>query len=166
MKYIDLLILGLSLLLFLRSLSFAITYIHVYGYRDKECIERIRQQQKACDLLNASYNIFVMIIAAFLSAAAILRKFDADSLQTFDMVSLLAISICYAIFFAVRFRLEMKYKLRSFYNDMVSYRLQQNVVTKDNDHEVSFIRGYEKTTKHKLYANLWCCVCLIYLLLC
>lgn len=30
---------------------------------------------------------------------------------------------------------------------------------------VSFIRSYEKTTRHKLLANLWCCVFVICLLL-
>lgn len=166
MKYIDLLILGLSLLLFLRSLSFAITYIHVYGYRDKECIERIRQQQKACDMLNAAYHILIMMIAISISAGTILRMFNVDLLLTFDIVSLAVIFTCYVIFFILKFKLESKYDLRNFYNDMVNYRLHQKVVTKDNDCEVSFIRSYEKTTKHKLFVNLWCCVCLIYLLLC
>ena len=165
MTYIVLLTLCLSLFVFLRSLTFALTYLSLYGYRDKECIERIRQQQKACDRLNASYHIFMMIVAACLSAAIILRKSDVDFLQTFEIASLAVVGICYALFFVLRFRLEVKYDLRNFYNHMINYRLHQKVVTKENDYEVSFIRGYEKTTRHKLFANLWCCVFVICLLL-
>ena len=100
-----------------------------------------------------------------MSAAIILRKYDVDFLQTFETASLVVVGICYALFFVLRFRLEVKYDLRNFYNHMINYRLHQKVVTKENDYEVSFIRGYEKTTRHKLFANLWCCVFVICLLL-
>ena len=165
MNSIILLILCLSLFLFLRSLSFAMTYLSIYGYRDKECIERIRRQQKACDVLNASYHIFVIIITMCLSAGAIMRMFDVDFVQTFDIASLIVISICFVVFFVLKYKLEFKYDLRNFYNHMTYYRSLQKVVTEDNDHEVSFIRGYEKTKKHKAYVNLWYSVYLMLLLL-
>lgn len=165
MRYILILALYMGLFVFLRSLSLAMTYVSICGYRDKECIERIRQQQKACDMLNAAYHILVMMIAISISAGTILRMFNVDLLLTFDIVSLAVIFTCYVIFFILRFKLEDKYDLRNFYNDMVNYRLHQKVVTKDNDCEVSFIRSYEKTTKHKLFVNLWCCVYVIYLFL-
>ena len=165
MKNVIFLILCLSLFLFLRSLSFAMTYIGIYGYRDKECIERIRRQQKACDVLNASYHIFVIVTTMCLSAGAIMRMFDVDFVQTFDIASSLVIGLCFAVFFVLKYKLELKYDLRNFYNHMTYYRSLQKVVTEDNDHEVSFIRGYEKTKKHKAYVNLWCSVYLILLLL-
>lgn len=155
MKSIILLILCLSLFLFLRSLSFAMTYINIYGYRDKECIERIRHQQKACDILNASYHIFVIIITMCLSAGAVLRMLDVDFIQIYDIASLIVISICFVVFFVLKYKLEFKYDLRNFYNHMTYYRSLQKVVTKDNDYEVDFIRGYGKTLKYKTYMNLW-----------
>lgn len=165
MKSIIFLILCLSLFLFLRSLSFAMTYLSIYGYRDKECIERIRRQQKACDILNASYHIFVIIITMCLLAGAVLRMLDVDFIQIYDIASLIVISICFVVFFVLKYKLELKYDLKNFYNHMTYYRSLQKVVTEDNDHEVSFIRGYEKTMKHKAYVNLWYSVCLILLLL-
>ena len=155
MNSIILLILCLSLFLSLRSLSFAMTYISIYSYRDRECIERIRRQQKACDVLNASYHIFVIIITMCLSAGAIMRMFDVGFVQTFDIASLIVISICFVVFFVLKYKLEFKYDLRNFYNHMTYYRSLQKVVTEDNDHEVSFIRGYEKAMKHKAFVNLW-----------
>jgi hypothetical protein len=131
------------------------TYIKIYGYRDKECIERIRRQQKACDILSASYHIFVIIITLCLSAGAVLRMLDVDFIQIYDIASLIVISICFVVFFVLKYKLEFKYDLRNFYNHMTYYRSLQKVVTEDNDHEVSFIRGYEKTKKHKAYVNLW-----------
>lgn len=155
MRTVVFLVLCLSLFLFLRSLSFAMTYISIYAYRDRECIERIRRQQKACDILNASYHIFVIIITTCISSGAVLRMFDVDFVQTYGIASLIVISICFVLFFVLKYKLEFKYDLRNFYNHMTYYRSLQKVVTEDNDHEVSFIRGYEKTMKHKIYANLW-----------
>ena len=165
MNSIILLILCLSLFLFLRSLSFAMTYISIYAYRDRECIERIRRQQKACDILNASYHIFVIIITACISSGAVLRMFDVDFIQIYDIASLIVISICFVVFFVLKYRLELKYDLRNFYNHMTYYRSLQKVVTEDNDHEVSFIRGYKKAMKHKTYVSLWYSVYLMLLLL-
>lgn len=165
MRTVLFLILCLSLFLSLSSLSFAMTYISIYGYRDKECIERIRRQQKACDVLNASYHIFVIIINMCLSAGAVLRMLDVDFIQIYDIASLIVISICFVVFFALKYRLELKYDLRNFYNHMTYYRSLQKVVTEDNDHEVSFIIGYEKTKKHKTYVSLWYSVYLMLLLL-
>ena len=165
MRTVLFLILCLSLFLSLRSLSFAMTYISIYGYRDKECIERIRRQQKACDVLNASYHIFVIVTNMCLSAGAVLRMLDVDFIQIYDIASLIVISVCFVVFFVLKYKLELKYDLRNFYNHMTYYRSLQKVVTEDNDHEVSFIRGYEKTMKHKAYVNLWYSVYLMLLLL-
>ena len=165
MKSIIFLILCLSLFLSLRSLSFAITYLSIYGYRDKECIERIRRQQKACDVLNASYHIFVIIITICLSTGVILRMLDVGFIQIYDIASLIVIGVSFVLFFVLKYKLESKYDLRNFYNHMTYYRSLQKVVTKDNDYEVDFIRGYGKTMKHRTYANLWFLTYFIFLLL-
>ena len=165
MRTVLFLILCLSLFLFLRSLSFAMTYISIYGYRDKECIERIRRQQKACDVLNASYHIFVIVTTMCLSAGAIMRMFDVGFVQTFDIASSVVISLCFVVFFVLKYRLELKYDLRNFYIHLTYYRSLLKIVTEDNDHEVSFIRGYKKAMKHKTYVSLWYSVYLMLLLL-
>ena len=90
-----------------------------------------------------------------LSAGAVLRMLDVDFIQIYDIASLIVISICFVVFFVLKYKLEFKYDLRNFYNHMTYYRSLQKVVTEDNDHEVSFIRGYEKTMKHKAFVNLW-----------
>ena len=72
---------------------------------------------------------------------------------------------CPKLLWLSKYKLELKYDLRNFYNHMTYYRSLQKVVTEDNDHEVSFIRGYEKTKKHKAYVNLWYSVYLMLLLL-
>ena len=154
MKSIIFLILCLSLFLFLRSLSFAMTYINIYGYRDKECIERIRHQQKACDLLNAVYQFFVMLVSLYFAVECFLLFFDISSVKVFNVVSFIAITIAHISYFVLRFKMESGHDLCNFYNHMIDYRSKQKVVTKDNDDEVSFIRSYRKVMKHKRDMNI------------
>ena len=53
----------------------------------------------------------------------------------------------------------------SFYNNMVDYRSKQEVVTKDNDDEVDFLRTYRRVKKHIYYAVAWCVLIIISVLL-
>lgn len=154
MKSIIFLILCLSLFLFLRSLSFAMTYINIYGYRDKECIERIRHQQKACDLLNAVYQFFVMLVSLCFTVECFLLFFDISSVMVFSVASFVAITIAHTSYFVLRFKMETGHDLCNFYNHMIDYRSKQKVVTKDNDNEVSFIRAYREVMKHKRNMNI------------
>ena len=48
---------------------------------------------------------------------------------------------------------------------MVYYRSRQEVVTKDNDDEVDFLRTYRKVKKHIYYAVAWCVLIVVSVLL-
>ena len=154
MKYLLILIFSLSAYFFLRSLSFLITCIDLYNYRDNMCIERIVKQQKACDLLNSVYQTFLMMVSVYLAIECIQRFFNMNLTIIFNLTSFIAISICYITYFILRFKMELKYELCNFYNHMIDYRSKQKVVTQDNDDEVSFIRSYRKVMKHKRDMNI------------
>lgn len=154
MKYILLLIFCLSAYFFLRSLSFAATHIYMHNYRVKECIERILEQLKACDLLNAVYQVFVMLVSMYFAVECILLFFNINLAKIFNIAFFAAITICYFTYPILRIKMEVKYSLCNFYNHMIDYRSKQKVVTEDNDDEVSFIRSYRKVMKHKRDMNI------------
>ena len=154
MKYFVLFVFCLSVYFFLRSLSFLIMYVDIYNYRIKMCIERIVKQQKACDLLNAVYQFFVMLVSLYFAVECFLLFFDISSVMIFNVVSFVAITIAHTSYFVLRFKMETDHDLCNFYNHMIDYRSKQKVVTKDNDNEVSFIRAYRKVMKHKRDMNI------------
>lgn len=154
MKYFVLFVFCLSVYFFLRSLSFLIMYVDIYNYRIKMCIERIVKQQKACDLLNAVYQFFVMLVSLYFAVECFLLFFDISSVMVFSVASFVAITIAHTSYFVLRFKMETGHDLCNFYNHMIDYRSKQKVVTKDNDNEVSFIRSYRKVMKHKRNMNI------------
>ena len=155
MEYIVFSVLAVCAYLSLRAFSFAITHVSMYNYRVQECVERILEQQKACDLMNAAYQFFVMSVTACMVAEGVMLMLDASFMKQFNLVSFVVVTLSYVAFFVLKIKLEVKHGLRNFYNDMVDYRARQKVVTEDNDHEVSFIMSYRKTMNHKVKMNLW-----------
>lgn len=155
MGKINLIVLCLALFLFSRALSYVIFYLDLYRWRDKECIERIVKQQKAVDMMNGSYHLFVSIVNALFVLNGFLFLFKVACLPVVALVSLLVITVAYTLFILFKARMQVKYKLHNFYVDMICYRSEQEVVTADNDFEVSFIRGYQRNMKHKHFMNLW-----------
>ena len=154
MKYLLVFIFCFSVYFVLRAFSFLVMYIDLYGYRDIMCIERIAKQQKACDLLNSVYQVFVMLVSTYFAVECVLLGVNMSSIRVFNIVSIIAISICYIAYFVVGFKMESKYHLGNFYNHMMDYRSKQKVVTQDNDNEVTFIRSYKKAMKHKRNINI------------
>ena len=154
MKYLLLLFFCLCVYFFLRALSFLVTYVDIYNYREKICIERIVKQQKSCDLLNSVYQTFVMLVSTYLAIECFQLFFNMNSVRIFNIVSIITMSICYIAYFILRFKMETKHNLCNFYNHMIDYRSKQKVVTEDNDNEVSFIKSYEKVMKHKRDMNI------------
>ena len=149
MKYLLISIFCLSVYFLLRAFSFLLMHIDLYNHRDTMCIERIVKQQKACDLLNTVYQAFVMLVSLHFAAECVLLGVNMSSIRVFNIVSVIAISICYIAYFILRTKVEAKYHLDNFYNHMIDYRSKQKVVTQDNDYEVTFIRSYQKVMKHK-----------------
>ena len=154
MKYLLVFIFCFSVYFVLREFSFLVMYIDLYNHRDTMCIERIVKQQKACDLLNAVYQTFVMLVFTYFAVECVLLGVNMSSIRVFNIVSIIAISICYIAYFVVGFKMESKYHLGNLYNHMMDYRSKQKVVTQDNDNEVTFVRSYKKAMKHKRNINI------------
>ena len=154
MKYLLVFGFCLSVYLLLRAFSFLVTYIHLYSCRETMCIERIAKQQKACDILNSAYQAFVMLVSIHFVIESILLIFNTNSIIMFNIVSIIAISLCYITYFVLRYKMGTKYHLGNFYNHMIDYRSKQKVVTRDNDNEVTFIRSYKEVMKHKRNINI------------
>lgn len=154
MEYLLISILCLSVYFLLRALYFVVTYIDLYNHRDTMCIEHIVKQQKACDLLNTVYQVFVVQVSLHIAIECLQMSFNENSIRESNMGSIITISICYIIYFILIFRMETKHHLGNFYNHMIDYRSKQKVVTRDNDNEVRFIRSYQIVMKHKRNINI------------
>ena len=131
-----------------------LTHSSMYSYRDESCVPRILEQQKACDLLNSAYEVMLMIIYLCLILKSSMMLLDVVVSDTFDIASMAVITGCYAVFSVLRSKMEIKHGLRNFYNHMLAYRERQEVVTKDNDDEVTFILAYRKTISHIRNINI------------
>ena len=153
-----LLLLLVSGFMMARAFSFGMIHITMHGYRQRECIERIVNEQKACDFINATYQFIVTIINFFICFGCLFKNY---AIETYNIVALAIISILYVVFFIIKNRLLIRYNLPNFYNDMVDYRSKQKVVTTDNDNEVDFIRSYQKTIYQKQKMNIWFIISLI-----
>lgn len=154
MKYLLISIFCLSVYSLLKALSFVVTHIDLYNHRDTMCIERIVKQQKACDLLNTVYQAFVVLISLHFAIECLQLCFGMNSIRVFNIGSITTISIVYITYFILRFKMETKYHLGNFYSNMIYYRLKQEVVTEDNDYEVTYIRSYKKVMNHKRSINI------------
>ena len=108
MKYIVLLTLCLSIYFFLRAFSFLMTYIDIYNYRAKMCIERILWQQKACDLLNAVYQSFVMLVTLCIAVNCVVSALNSGFIRTFNIVLFIAIAVDYIAYFVLRVKMETR----------------------------------------------------------
>ena len=158
MNYFILSLLLVSGCMMARAFSFGMIHATMYGYRKSECIERIVNEQKACDFINATYQFVVTIINFFIFFGCLFKTY---AIETYNIVALAIISILYVVFFIIKNRLLIRYNLPNFYNDMVDYRSKQKVVTTDNDNEVDFIRSYQKTIYQKQKMNIWFIISLI-----
>ena len=154
MKFLLTSIFCLSVFFVLKALSYLATHIHLYSCREVICIERIAKQQKACDLLNALHQVFVMLVCLYLAVVCMQLLFNLHSIMVTNIVSIIVISLCYITYFVLRFKMETKYHLGNFYSNMIYYRLNQEVVTEDNDYEVTYIRSYKKVMNHKRSINI------------
>ena len=137
MNYFILSLLLISGYMMVRAFSFGLIHATMYLYRKSECIERIVNEQKACDFINATYQFIVTIINFFICFGCL---FKTHAKETYNIVALAIISILYVVFFIIKSKLMIRYNLPNFYNDMIDYRSKQKVVTKDNDNEVDLAR--------------------------
>lgn len=139
-----------------RALSFAVIQWEMFSLRKTMCIERIVHEQRACDLLIAIYHSLVVCIGLWLMLLGGWEVFN-DSIVPLILCATtpIILLILFIVYLLLRIYLNTGYGLTDFYNDMVSYRSKQEVVTKDNDNEVSYIRSYKRVRNQKWYACGW-----------
>lgn len=151
----------LGLLAVVRSISLASLQNKLIGYRDKGCIARIVQQQKACDKIVRAYYVVVVLIGLWIMALGLHIAIVKSALPVWAYTVLPACLCCLcAAYFIYRASLMKKFDLVRFYDEMKAYRQAQEVVTADNDHEVNFIRAYNKAVGHTKYMLFWIVVIL------
>ena len=139
-----------------RSLSFAAIQLEMFGLRKSMCIKRIVHEQRACDALISVYHILVVLIGFWMMILGGWEVFrECTPPEVLGIMCPLMLVILFIGYFALRIYVGAGYDLSDFYDDMVAYRKKQEVVTKDNDNEVSFIRSYKRVKKHFWYALIW-----------
>ena len=155
MKCVIYFTLCLSVWIFLKSLSWTRLYMYIYRNREDLCIERIVKQQKACDLLNMVYRMLLLIMSLCLSIECLQLLFNEGCVRKFNIVSLAIITVAHVASLVLNAKMEGGYDLKNFYDNMVDYRSKQEVVTADNDYEVSFIRSYLEVKRNRIKNNLF-----------
>ena len=148
-----------------RSLSFAVVQLEMIGYHSASCIKRIVEEQKSVDILVSLYHMAVFLFGLWLIIYAIFSFENYAIGLTLQYVLPLCCIFAFIVFWVFYFYFEKKYHLKAFYNYMVYYRSRQEVVTKDNDDEVDFLRTYRRVKKHIYYAVAWCVLIVVSVLL-
>jgi hypothetical protein len=54
-----------------------------------------------------------------------------------------------------RYAIDKKYDLRNFYNAVVEFKRNEDVVGKDNDYEVRFIQTYNEVKSERWWNAIW-----------
>lgn len=155
MLYFNIVCFVISINLFIRYTSFAVTQWYLYSFRDIECIERIRRKQKYSDIIVANYNTISAITHLLGTVTFIAHAFNlslsAQNVIIFASI-LIALILCYMV---SEYYIKNKRGLTKFYNVMMEYKKNEDVVTEDNDHEVRFIQTYDKTKNNMLWSVIW-----------
>lgn len=148
-----------------RSLSFAVVQCDMVGYHSSSCIKRIVKEQKSVDILVSLYHTAVTLFALWLIIYATFSIEKCVIGITLQYILPMCCILGFGVYWLVFLYFEKKYKLKAFYANMVDYRSKQEVVTKDNDDEVDFLRTYRRVKKHIYYAVAWCVLIVILVLL-
>lgn len=155
MLYFNIICFIISINLFIRYASFAVTQWYLYSFRDAECIERVKRKQKYSDIMVANYNTISAITHMFASVSFIAHAFNLhlDGRNVIVIAAIfIALILCYI---CSEYYIKHKKGVTAFYNMMIEYKHNEEVVTKDNDHEVNFIQTYDKTKLNSLWSVIW-----------
>lgn len=155
--YIQIAFLILGTILLCRSLSLGFMRYELLSYRDSECIPRIVYQQKACDGLIIAYYVVTAMIGTWLISYGLYPIFHDNNVIPVTIGVKLPICLILMVFVycLTRVIFNEAYDLPDYYKDMIHYRKAQEVVTEDNDHEVNFIRTYEKVVNNDKWMLFW-----------
>lgn len=139
-----------------RALSFAAIQWEMFTLRDLTCIKHIVKEQKVCDALIGIYHTLVVLFGFNLIMIGGWGVFRGTTLPIeFGIVCPMVLLILFACYYILKIYLFDSYDLKDYYTNMVKYRKAQEVVTEDNDHEVSFLRAYRRVEKHQWYVVFW-----------
>jgi hypothetical protein len=149
MKIILIICLAVSLYFILRSSTTAFTHWLGYKYRKETNIERIKEKQEKVDILVGIYKIYVTLFWGFNIKILVNILYNIPFNNIISTTIPFLIIILFFSYHILCYYFEKKYKLNSFYYDIIEYRMKQKKVTKDNDYEVIYLKTYEKHINNK-----------------
>ena len=151
----EILIFIIGVFLTARYLSLAGTKWYLFSLRDTICIERFRQKQKACDVIIASYNTTVALTHLWSAIMFISYLFDFSVSSTIILQTAAIVEVLLLLQIVCQHIIDKKYDLRHFYDTVVELKRNEDVVGKDNDYEVNFIRSYNEIKSEMWWSLIW-----------
>jgi hypothetical protein len=159
--FVQIILFVVGALLTCKALSMFAMQWYLLSYRDRECIPRIVHHQKVVDGLIMIYYAIVIFLGGWLMSYAVTPIFCNDvSLFVANGLPIVLIGL-FIIYGLARILFNESFDLDNFYNDMIHYRKTLEVVTKDNDHEVNFIKTYQRVLQN----DKWCVFWILFVLL-
>lgn len=155
MKTLILLIGILGIFLTARYFSFAGSKWYLFSLRDSICIERFRQKQKAGDAIIASYNTTAALAHLWGAIMLMSYLFDFGISSTTMLLITGVVSAMLLLQIVCRCIIDKKCDLRYFYNALVEFKHNEDIVGKDNDYEVRFIQTYNEIKSEKWWNIIW-----------
>lgn len=161
-----LVLLIVGVVIFCRSLSFVVTQGSLRADRESWCIPRLVRQQKAADLLIILYNLAVTFVGLWLGLYGGWGVFSETTVPLWITLICPAVLLAFFIIYHIVFFLtNRKISMIHTFNEVVSYRKKQEVVTKDNDHEVNFIRSVKRILKDRKTSAVWAILLIVMMIL-
>lgn len=151
----EILIFIIGVFLTARYLSFAVTKWYLFSLRDTICIERFRQKQKACDVILACYNTTATLTHLWSAIMFISYLFNFSISSTTILRTAVIVIVLLLLQIVCRHVTDKKYDLRHFYDTVVELKRNEDVVGKDNDYEVNFIRSYNEIKSETWWTVIW-----------
>ena len=145
----------LGVFLTARYFSLAGTKWYLFSIRDSICIDRFRLKQKAGDIIIVSYNTTAALAHLWgtIMLMSCLFKFSISS-RTLLIISCV-VCILLLIQVVCRYMIDKKYDLRIFYQSVVEFKRNEDVVGEDNDYEVRFIQTYNEIKSERWWNAIW-----------
>ena len=155
MKILILILVIFGVFLTARYFSFASTKWSLFSLRDSICIERFRQKQKAGDVIIASYNTTAALAHLWCAILLVSCLFNFSISSTVLLTTSCIVCALLLLQVVCRYAIDRKYDLRNFYNAVVEFKRNEDVVGKDNDYEVNYIRTYNEIKSERWWSALW-----------
>lgn len=145
----------LGIFLTVRYFSFAGTQWYLFSLRDNICKERFRQKQKAGDAIMASYNTTAALTHLWGVIMSMSYLYGFSILSTTMLLTTGVVSAMLLLQIVCRCIIDKKCDLRYFYNALVEFKRNEDIVGKDNDYEVRFIQTYNEIKSEKWWNVIW-----------